>query len=74
MHLKILFHSNQSTFGRDEDFSFFFQNIVRSSAKQLATEKTQTASCILLRHANKMYDVLTMLLKFARFRLTRFRH
>ena len=71
IYLKIPFHPHQSTFGRDEFFSFFFQNTVRLFPKLLNTEKKKTASNVLLRRtniANKVYDVQTMQTKFAKFR------
>ena len=72
IYLKIPFYLYQPTFGRDEFFSFFFQNTVRLFPKRLNTKKKKkTASNVLLRStniANKVYDVQTMQTKFARFR------
>ena len=72
IYLKIPFYLYQPTFGRDEFFSFFFQNTVSLFPKRLNTKKKQkTASNVLLRStniANKVYDVQTIQTKFARFR------
>ena len=71
IYLKIPFHLHQPTFGRNDFFSFFFQNTVRLFPKRLKTEKKklhQMCYCDVRTLQNKVYDAQTMQKKFAKFR------
>ena len=50
IYLKIPFHLYQPTFGRDEFFSFFFQNSVRLFPKRLSTKKKNCIKCAIAKY------------------------